>query len=462
MFSKILALKQHFQKNHNAGLMIALGTMVGLLVIWLIFKAMQPVVRTFCTYVLEADENSLGRQNRIITIEAETVKTGTMTKRIVTVGKIRANAAVTIRSEMNGRIKELLFTEGASVTKGQPIIQFEDADAQAELKQAEAEMVLRKADFERMAKLHEQKIGSTKDYDKSRAELAITEGRLDAARSRVDKTLIKAPFEGTIGLIDVSVGAYVQAGQDLVSIVDATPIKVSFKVPEKHVHDIGVGQTIEVKIDAFKERVFRGTVEAVDAQVEAESHSIAIRGSIPNEDNLLRPGLFAHISLIIGEQGDTIQIDEAAVDREGEIEFVWVVEKGKAMRRRVLTGVRENGKIEIIAGIRPGQMVVTAGQLKLSDGVRVKISNFEEDGQSKEQKEPNPAHQTTPQGTGSDPKVAPVKSEGTPSPALPSSSVATPPKPQGTDVTTTGSNAQKDEVGKSAQPSSEAKSSKPS
>ncbi len=384
MFSKFLELKRHLQQSRNTTLMLTLGIIVGMLALWLVFKAMQPVVRSFCTYVLESDENTAARQSRIVTVEAEVVKTGTMTKRIVAVGTIRANASVTIRSEMNGRIKELLFTEGASVKKDQPIIQFEDADAKAELKQAEAEMVLRKADFDRIAKLHEQKIGSTKDYDKSRAELSIAEARLDAARSRVDKTLIKAPFEGTIGLIDVSVGAYVQAAQDLVSVVDATPIKVDFKVPEKHVHDIGVGQTIEVRIDAFKDRIFKGTVEAVDAKVETESHSIAIRGSIPNEDNLLRPGLFAHIGLIIGEQGDTIQVDEAAVDREGEIEFVWVVEKGKASRRRILTVVRENGKIEIIAGIRPGQVVVTAGQLKLSDGVRVKVSNFEEEAAKKE------------------------------------------------------------------------------
>jgi membrane fusion protein (multidrug efflux system) len=375
--SRLLESKRFFRNNRNATLMLVLGIIVGVLIIWLIFKSMQPMVRSFCTYILESDEAGVNRQGRIISVEGEIVKTGTMTKRISTVGKIRANAAVMIRSEAHGRIKELAFTEGASVKKGQPIILFEDADAQAEVKLAEAEVALRKADFDRIHKLYQQKIGSTKEYDKARAELAIAGARLEAARAKLDKTVIKAPFDGTIGLIDVSVGAYVQAGQDLVNLVDATPIKVDFKIPEKHVHDVGVGQTVEVRIDAFKDRVFKGAVEAVDSQVEAESHSLSVRGSIPNEDLLLRPGLFANISLIIGEQGDIIQVDEAAVDREGEIEFVWVVEKGKAVRRRVLTGIRENGKIEIIAGIRPGQVIVTAGQLKLSDGVKVKLTNLE-------------------------------------------------------------------------------------
>ena len=401
--SKFLESKRFFQQNRNSTLMLVLGVIIGLLIIWLVFKAMQPVVRTLCTYVLDNQEVGASRQGRIVTVEGEVVKTGTMTKRISTVGKISANAAVTLKAEMHGKIKEILFTEGASVKKDQPIIQFEDSDAKADLKQSEAEVALRKADFERIEKLHQQKIGSTKDFDKARAELTMAEGRLDAAKSKLDKTLIKAPFEGTIGLIELSVGAYVQAGQDLVTIVDATPIKVDFKVPEKNIHDIGVGQIVEVRIDAFKDQVFRGAVEAVDAKVEPESHSISLRGSIPNEDLLLRPGLFANISLIIGEQGDIIQIDEAAVDREGEIEFVWVVEKGKAVRRRVLTGIRENGKMEIIAGVRPGQIIVTAGQLKLSDGVRVKLSNLELEAEKK------------PQAEGETPKVDANAAASTPS-----------------------------------------------
>jgi membrane fusion protein (multidrug efflux system) len=221
---------------------------------------------------------------------------------------------------------------------------------------------------------------------------------LDAAKARFEKTAILAPFTGNIGLINVSVGAYVQAGQELVTIVDSTPMKVEFKIPEKHVHDVGVGQTIEVRIDAFKDRVFTGVVEAVDSKVESESHSISIRGSIPNDSGILKAGLFANISLIIGEQGETIMIDESAVDREGEIEFVWVVEKGKAGRRRIMTGTRENGKIEVIGGLQPGQIVVTVGQIKLGDGVRVKITNMEDPATAKEKTDSKKETAQAPEG----------------------------------------------------------------
>ncbi len=364
--------------RENKWVMIALGVAAGCLGMWLIVKVTQPAIRAACVRLLEDDEEkAMSREGRQVSVEAITVKMGNISKRISAVGKLRANASVTIRAEMHGKIKSIDFIEGASAQKGDSLIRFEDADAQAEYKQAEAELVLRKADFERISKLHDQKIESVKKMDESRAAFGMAEGKLEAAKSRLDKTIIQAPFQGTMGLIDVSVGAYVQSAQDLVTIVDSTPIKVDFKVPEKNLHDIGVGQTAEIRIDAFKDQVFHATVEAVDARVQEESHSIPVRASINNENGLLRPGLFASVSLIIGEKGDTILIPESAVDREGEIEFIWIVEKGKAMRRRILTGTRENGQIEIVANLREGQVVVTAGQLKLSDGVRVKIANMQ-------------------------------------------------------------------------------------
>jgi membrane fusion protein (multidrug efflux system) len=392
-------LFDHLPKEKRGLLFIVLGLLAGLLAIWLFLKVMRPVLRGVCTYVLESsDEKGNRRQNRTVSIEAATVKMGIMTKRIATVGRLKANADVTIKSEMNGRLKEITFVEGSMVQQGQPIIKFDDSDAKAELKKAEAQVMQAKADYERVSKLHEQKIGSTKDYDRSRAELAMAEGNLDAAKARFEKTAILAPFTGNIGLINVSVGAYVQAGQELVTIVDSTPMKVEFKIPEKHVHDVGVGQTIEVRIDAFKDRVFTGVVEAVDSKVESESHSISIRGSIPNDSGILKAGLFANISLIIGEQGETIMIDESAVDREGEIEFVWVVEKGKAGRRRIMTGTRENGKIEVIGGLQPGQIVVTVGQIKLGDGVRVKITNMEDPATAKEKTDSKKETAQAPEG----------------------------------------------------------------
>ena len=335
----------------------------------------KPVVRSICVSAMST-ERSIDREQRVRVIEAQTVNLGIVSKRINTVGHLRANAMVMIKSELSGRIAEVLFTEGSLVKKGDLIIRFEDAEYNAAIQVAEGEFEHAKSNFERISKLYEQKTASKKQFDEESARLKIAEGKYLQAKANLEKANIRAPFDGTIGIMNISSGAFVQAGTELVSIVDNKSVKVTFKVPEKNIHDVGPGQVVEIKVSAFKEQVFSGIVEAIDAKVEQESHSMQVKGVIPNPDNLLRDGLFANVSLIIGEKGNSMTVDEASVDRIGEIDYVGGVERGRAEKRRGLTGSRENGQIEIIAGLQPGQIVVTSGQIKLSDGAKVKISNM--------------------------------------------------------------------------------------
>ena len=353
-----------------------LAIIICFLSLWFVaLRVGKPVVRSICVAAMSTDR-AIDREQRVRVIEAQTVTLGTVSKRINTVGHMRANAMVVIKSEISGRIAELLFTEGGTVKKGDLIIRFEDAEHRAAVQIAEGEHENAKANLERISKLHEQKVESNKKLDEANATMKITEGKLLQAKANLEKANIKAPFDGTIGIMNISAGAFVQGATDLVTLVDNKSVKVTFKVPEKNVHDIGVGQVVEVKVSAFKDQVFTGMIEAVDAKVEQESHSVQVKGVIPNPDNLLREGLFANVSLIVGEKGNTMTVDESSIERMGEIEYVWVVERGRAEKRRVLTGARENGQVEIVAGLQPGQIVVTSGQIKLSDGAKVKISNM--------------------------------------------------------------------------------------
>ena len=289
----------------------------------------KPVVRSICVSAMST-ERSIDREQRVRVIEAQTVNLGIVSKRINTVGHLRANAMVMIKSELSGRIAEVLFTEGSLVKKGDLIIRFEDAEYNAAIQVAEGEFEHAKSNFERISKLYEQKTASKKQFDEESARLKIAEGKYLQAKANLEKANIRAPFDGTIGIMNISSGAFVQAGTELVSIVDNKSVKVTFKVPEKNIHDVGPGQVVEIKVSAFKEQVFSGIVEAIDAKVEQESHSMQVKGVIPNPDNLLRDGLFANVSLIIGEKGNSMTVDEASVDRIGEIEYVWVVERGRA------------------------------------------------------------------------------------------------------------------------------------
>jgi membrane fusion protein, multidrug efflux system len=240
---------------------------VGLVVLVSLRVTCKPVVIRGCTWILS-------EQRRQVAVEAQTVHLGTMTRRIQTVGKLTANASVTIRSEIHGRIKKIAFKEGGQVKKDDLLIQFEDDDIQAELKQAEAELALRKADYSRAVQLQQNRAGTMKDYDKAQAELAVSEGRVAAARSKLAKTTITAPFEGTIGIIHFGEGSYIQSNQELVHLVDTTPMKVDFKVPEKFVNDVGPGQMAEVRVQALGDRVFMASVDAVDSKIDTESRFV--------------------------------------------------------------------------------------------------------------------------------------------------------------------------------------------
>jgi membrane fusion protein (multidrug efflux system) len=351
------------------------GTLVGALVIGFGFKMATPIVKKVCQSILESPDKA-ARETRVASVEAIVVKPGTISRRITTVGKLRANEFVTLRAEMQGRIKEIAFKEGSMVNKGDVLIRFDDEELQAELAKAEADVEYRQVRFARFESLQAKGLGRGTEYDQERGQLNMARAAVEVAKAKLAKATIYAPFEGKIGLIDVSVGAIVDGQKELVTLVDFDPMKIDFKIPEKFIHDIGVGQTAEVKLDSIPDQIFQATVEAIDSRVDPQTHSIAVRATIPNADGKLQTGLFGSVGVIIGVKNDALLVPESALGREGDIEFVWVVVNGKTGRKRILTGTKENGQAEITAGLRPGEIVVTSGQLKLGEGTAVKISNM--------------------------------------------------------------------------------------
>lgn len=374
----VLGKKKMFQKSKVIKI-ISIFLVIGL-ISFVFMRISRPILISFANYILRSEkEDTEDYYSRIVTVEAEKVQSLTMPKHINTVGELKANASVVIHSEINGRISEIVFVEGTEVKKGDLLIKFDDEQFQAELRSYEAQYQAAKTEFARYEKMRASGAGSGREYDKALADMNITKSKMEVAAAQLKKTEIRAPFEGMIGIIDVGPGSFVQTNQELVTLVDQTPIKVKFGIPGKFVNDVGIGQAVELKVDACKDRIFRGIVEAVDSHVDPTTNSVSLRASIPNEDGVLKAGLFASVSLVVGEQGGTITVDEAAVERMGEQEFVWVVDRGKARRVGILTGSREHGRIEVIAGLKEGQVVVVAGQLRLSEGRWVKVTNMDLD-----------------------------------------------------------------------------------
>jgi len=374
MIENITKKMQDLVKEH---IYIAIGVVVALLAALFVFKLLDRPTKALCQYILSDDKGlASASSERVIAVEAFPAEISPMSKRITTVGRLRANNSVVIKSEMpggQGRIKKIGFEQGTAVEKGDSLIEFEDTDLKARLARAKAELQVKELDFNRVEQLLKQKIESQKKYDEVKGAMGMAQAQVDEAEANLLKAHILAPFTGTAGIIEFSEGATVQNNQDLLKIVDESSMKVEFKVPERHVHDIGVGQVIELRVDAFKERLFKGAVEAVDSAIDTDTHSLSVRGSIPNKEGELKQGLFVNLDVITGEKGDVLQIEETAMHVKNDQEFVYIVEKGKAVARGVLTGHRENGKIEIRSGLQRGQLVVTAGNVQ--SGMRVKVTN---------------------------------------------------------------------------------------
>ena len=301
-------------------------------------------------------------------VETVQVAPQSLSRTISAVGSLRANESVTIRPEVPGKLEKVHFEEGQRVAAGTPLFTLDASLVRAEVREWEANVGKSQRDTTRAQELSERKLIAQQDLDAKRSELAVNQARLSSAKTRLAKTVITAPFAGVVGLRQVSPGEYVEAGQALVDLVQLDPLKLEFRVPEIHLGKIATGQVVAVELDAFPGEKFPGTVYAVDAMVDPQARNVALRAELDNEDGRLRPGLFARVSLELGSKADALLVPEQALWPQGDKQFVYVVKDGKADLVEVTTGVRENGKVEIVSGLAPDAIVITAGQLKIGPG----------------------------------------------------------------------------------------------
>ncbi|MDQ2696993.1 MAG: efflux RND transporter periplasmic adaptor subunit [Pseudomonadota bacterium] len=310
-------------------------------------------------------------QGFALPVEAAPVRVGTVTYAVEAVGTLRANEAVAIRPEVDGRIEAIHFDEGQAVRQGAPLVSLDASVYDAELDQAQARLALSRTSNQRLTSLRQRGLGTEQEQDQTQAELRVNQAALALAQARLAKTAIVAPFAGVLGLRQVSVGDYVTAGQNLVNLLDLDPIKVDFRVPEVFLAEVRTGQPIEISVDAFPGETFTGEVYAIDPQVDVNGRSLVLRARVPNPDSRLQAGLFARVSLILERRQQALLVPEDAIVPQGDKQFVYRVVDGKAALTEVGIGRRQGGEVEIVQGLTPEATVVTAGQLKIRDGAPV-------------------------------------------------------------------------------------------
>lgn len=306
-------------------------------------------------------------------VEAVAVKKAAMERTIDAVGTLQSNESVIIRPEITGRISEILFDEGGKVEKDTVLVRLDDSTYKAQLAEAEAQLALSRANFNRADDLYKKKTGSERALDEARATRDSNAAAVALAKATLDKTMLKAPFDGSLGLRQVSVGDYVTPGQDIVNVEDISTLKVDFRVPEVFLTEIKVGQDLDITVDALKDKVIRGEVYAIDPRIDAAGRSLVVRAKVDNAEDVLRPGLFARVNLVVDSNQGALQIPEQALMPQGEKQFVYRVVDGKAEMTEIKTGLRRQGMVEVTDGLAEGDMVITAGQMKIGPGAPVTV-----------------------------------------------------------------------------------------
>lgn len=341
-------------------------------------------------------------------VEAAQVKVATSRREITAIGTLRSNESVMVRPEVVGRIAEIGFTEGQKVKKGQALISLDSSVVQAELAQARASLALSKANFERADELMKRGAGTARALDEARWKLRNDEAAVNLVQSRLEKYVLMAPFDGVVGLRKVSVGDYVGPGADIVNLEMIDPLKVDFRVPELFLASVRAGQNVAVNIDAFPGRSFSGQVYAIDPLIDTAGRSIVIRARIANPEDVLRPGLFARVTLMLDVRENAVFVPEQSLIPIGNDHFVFKlldppagapVPQGAKMAKTVPVklGERRNGEVEIVQGLDPNDIVVTGGVLKIRDGMPVQAMPATPPGGGPAGQAPNQA-QASPRG----------------------------------------------------------------
>jgi len=289
-------------------------------------------------------------------------------ERISVVASLSANEMVDIRSRMTGSIEEINFSEGERVEEGRLLFHLDKGKLEASIKEAEARFRLAKANLERARSMLENRTISRQEFDQATATHDSSKATLEWMKQQLEDSRIYATFEGVTGARLVSLGQVVTPQTLLTILVDADPIKVEFRVPERFVGQLAKGQTIEFKVPAYAE-AFRGSVYFIDPQVDPATRTVLVKAEAPNPDERLRPGMFGSLDLILRVKEDAVVIPEAALVLEADRVFVYTVGgDGAVARVMVEPGARMPGKVEVLNGLQPGDRVVVEGTQKVRPG----------------------------------------------------------------------------------------------
>ena len=310
-------------------------------------------------------------------VAAATVKQEQWITTLTAVGSLNPVAGVEISNEVVGKIKSIHFESGQSVKANQLLVELDTDTDLAELAGLQAELQLAESRLQRSEKMVQKKYLSQAEYDQNIAQLEQARAAVQAQRTRIAKKSIRAPFAGNLSIRQVDLGQYLSEGTAIVRLQQLSPIYVDFAVPERHISQIGIQQSILITTQAYPGKSFVGKIMAINPALDNDTRSLKVRGQIENPAKLLRPGMFAQVQIQSGSSSTVSTLPDTAISYNPYGNAVFLIEttdKGLIVKnRQVVTGQSRSGRVEIISGLKVGDQVVSAGQVKLRNGMAVTI-----------------------------------------------------------------------------------------
>ena len=320
----------------------------------------------------EVAESDDGPQ--VVSVETAAAERRSLARAVEAVGTTRARRSVEIVPLLPGRVVSVDFRPGQRVSAGDVLVELDSDIERADLAEAEAQLAERRQAVERNRQLQQSNAVARAQLEQTVAQAAAAEAALDRARRRLSDRAIRAPFGGVVGLADVDPGARVEEGEVITTIDDLSEVEIEFSLPETLFAEIDIGQEVVALGAAFPGRSFGGSVSAIDTRVDEVSRAFRVRAVIPNPEGELPAGMFMFLTLVLSES-EAVTVPEEAVIAQAAETYVWVVEDGRAVRRTVTTGQRQDGRVAVLDGIAEGEAVVIRGTQRLRDGTSVKVLN---------------------------------------------------------------------------------------
>lgn len=308
----------------------------------------------------------------MLNVTAEVLKKSTISDGIAISGLLLPDEKVDLSFETSGKITSINFTEGTHVSEGQLLAKVNDAQLQAQLKKLEVQLKLAEDRVFRQNALLEKEAVSKEAYEQVQTDLAMLKAEIDMVKASIDLTELRAPFDGIIGLRQVSEGVYATPSTIVASLTKISPLKIEFAIPERYAGIVKDGSNLLFNVEGHL-NPFTAKVYATESHVDPTTHTFAMRALYHNSNGELMPGRFANVTLKTQEFEDAITVPSQAIVPEMGIDKVYLYKNGQAEPASITKGIRNEARVQVLQGLNIGDTIITSGTLQLRTGLKVTL-----------------------------------------------------------------------------------------